>query len=640
MLSILFLSKFISQAGAVSPRWSFVEAYQYIDDGNWYRGENNSEALLAWGESYVMSALASMSRTTRSPEWLDQLAWHADAVLEQRDDNRGVMDYRGVSEACWQNLHYQSGLEPYCYVVHTGMLIYPMLEFARIVESNGLEDEMAYDGQRFGDKATAYVIAAQQSVDAHEEHWDPDGFYFFRDDAFFLSYPGRDVPLNMSNAMGRSLLVLYDLTGEQDYLAKATAMAIRFQNQITDHKWNYWGGEYVANGEDISHASINVDFAAMCAERGIIFDEDDMKGIADNFMNSIYIDDSTFSDWVGGGTTNNSSYRPQLGRWLRLTPWKTGVYTAVRDLFEEYHPPPSVSASILVGWAMLAEFEPQYCEHFFYYVDWDDPEPNIQGNMRVATAYSANILITPPNLGEGCIAPLTMELEQQITMGQWDGESYHRIAEWKPLMGTRFLPYEPEWSYIYWSDGVLFQFTDAAYTGEGISIQESPGIIPPIIISEAPATGMRTDTMEYQLEATGAPPFWWSLTNVPTGARIDAKNGLLVWTPVEEGTFTFTVILENNWGSTEQTFSYMVVSEETEPSQEFEPAQEPSQEDSGDVDPETDENVEEDEMQDDSQGCGCSSSSTYQSQIWLFMTILGVVLQRRKMYSKKEYIEY
>ena len=95
MLSILFLSELIPQASAVSPRWSFVEAYQYIDGGSWYRGEDNSEALLAWGESYVMSALASMSRTTGSPEWLDQLAWHADAVLEQRDDNRGVMDYRG-----------------------------------------------------------------------------------------------------------------------------------------------------------------------------------------------------------------------------------------------------------------------------------------------------------------------------------------------------------------------------------------------------------------------------------------------------------------------------------------------------------------------------------------------------------------
>ena len=67
-------------------------------------------------------------------------------------------------------------------------------------------------------------------------------------------------------------------------------------------------------------------------------------------------------------------------------------------------------------------------------------------------------------------------------------------------------------------------------------------------------------------------PFWWSLTNFPTGARIDAEDGVLIWSPMEDGAFTFTVMLENNWGSTEQTFSYMVVSEEeeTEPSQELE----------------------------------------------------------------------
>ena len=626
MLSIL-LSGLVPQAKAVSPRWSFVEAYQYIDGGDWYRGEDNSEALLAWGESYVMSALASMSRKTGSPEWLDQLAWHADAVLEQRDDNRGVADYRGVSDACWQNNHYQSGSEPYCYVVHTGMLTYPMLEFARMVETHGLHDELAYDGQSFGDKANTYIIAAQQSVDAHEDHWDSTGFYYFRNDASFLSYPGRDVPLNMSNAMGRSLLVLYDLTGEQEYLNKVTALAVRFKNQITDYRWNYWGGEYVANGEDISHASINIDFAAMCAERGIVFDEDDMKGIADNFMEAVYIDDSTFSDWVGGGTINNPSYRPQIGRWLRLTPWRTGLYTAVRDLFEKYHPPPSVSASILVGWAMLAEFEPQHCEHFFYYVDWDDPEPTTQGNMRTATAYSANILITPPNLGEGCIAPLNMELEQQITMGQWDGESYHRIAEWKPLVGTRFLPYEPEWSYIYWSDGVLFQFTDPTYTGEGISVQESAGIIQPTITSEPPESGLPTETMEYQLEATGDTPFWWSLTDFPTGARIDSENGLLTWIPMEDGEFTFTVFLENDWGNSEQTFSYRVESAESEPSQEFEPSQEPA-DDEADIEPDVD--VEEGPIKDETSGFGCINSPKHPSDLWMLVAILGVVPQRRK----------
>ena len=106
-----------------------------------------------------------------------------------------------------------------------------MLEFARIVETNGLEDELAYDGQRFGDKATAYILAAQQSVEAHEDQWDPSGFYFFRSDASFLSHSGRDVPLNMSNAMGRALLVLHDLTGEQEYLTKATTLGIKILDE-------------------------------------------------------------------------------------------------------------------------------------------------------------------------------------------------------------------------------------------------------------------------------------------------------------------------------------------------------------------------------------------------------------------------
>lgn len=37
-----------------------------------------------------------------------------------------------------------------------------MLEFARIVEYDGLEDELAYDGQSFGEKAAEYITAAKK----------------------------------------------------------------------------------------------------------------------------------------------------------------------------------------------------------------------------------------------------------------------------------------------------------------------------------------------------------------------------------------------------------------------------------------------------------------------------------------------
>jgi len=219
-LTLLGVFASLNQAYAVSARWSFEQAYDNVNDGDWYLDYDNETATLAWGEAYVMMSLASMYRATLDPMYLDRLAQHIDGVLAQRDDARGEADYRGVSGACWRNLHYQPDNQPYCYVVHTGMITYPIVEYARLVRVHGLADELAPDGESHGDKATRYIAAVEQSIAFHEDQWNPAGYYVFRPDATFLDYAGTDVPLNQSNALGRTLVILGALTGNESYREK------------------------------------------------------------------------------------------------------------------------------------------------------------------------------------------------------------------------------------------------------------------------------------------------------------------------------------------------------------------------------------------------------------------------------------
>ncbi len=548
-------------SAAVTARWSFVEAYD--NGGDWYIGYDNSSATLAWGESYVMMGLAAMFRVTGDPSWLDELARHADSAVAMMDRERGVVDYRGVSEACWQDTHYQPAGEAYCYVVHSGMIGQPIAEFARLVAEAGLEAEVAYDGETFGDKADRYVAAMEDVVAAHADQWTGEG-YAFRADATFLGYPGVDLPINQSAAMGRLLLTLADVDGSAEHLAKAEAICRHFRDQLAADGdgwvWNYWGGAYSAPGEDVSHGAIEVDLARMCAERGLVFDDDDMRGFAATFMDRVYVDDRTFSDHVGGGSTNTESYRPQVARWLGLTPWRTGLYTAVRDLYDLDYPPSSVgSGSILYGWGLLAEHEPVHCEPFFYYVDWDDPDPDAEGDWREATAYGANILTTPPDLDAPCMIPLEVDAPRQVEVQQWDGAAYHRVAEWEATGGEtrRFVPYEPAWPTVYWSDGVLFQFADAFVEGDGIRVRESTGLAPPTITSTPPESG-EDGVLDYAAEGEGDAPFWWSLAAFPTGARIDPETGELRFEAPGPGAYAFTVVLENDAGSDSQSFTWVV----------------------------------------------------------------------------------
>jgi len=509
-------------------------------------------------------SLCAMFRATGDPLYLDRLAYHLDGVLAQRDDARGVSDYRGVSTACWQNTHYQPNDEPYCYVVHSGMIGYSLAEFARLVGENGMEEEETYDGFTLGAKAADYTVAAAETVACHDDQWDSNGYYIFREDASFLNYAGSDLPLNQSNAMGRLLLVLYEVTGETAYLDKATALAQRFASFIStgpngEYLWNYWGGSYSAPGEDISHASINVGFAVLAARYGVVFDDTDLEAFARTFVYNVYEDDHTFFDRVGGGGTN--TYAVQSGRWLPLTPQRTTIYSAVRDLFEMNYPPGSVSSgSVLAGWGFLAEYEPKHCSHFFYSVDWHDPDPQNDTDWREATAYGANILTTPPELAEPCIIPLPVNVTRAVTVEQWDGNAYHPTVRWQPTGGetTRLVPYEPRWPYVYWNDGVLYQFADDFSLEESIQVQESPGFSPPQITSTPPAQGLPGEPLIYTAQASGDDPTWWSLTQFPTQARIDYETGSIDFTPESAGEYAFTILVENDSGGDEQSFVYSV----------------------------------------------------------------------------------
>ena len=550
---------------AATARWDYEDAYDNVNGGDWYRDYDNESANLAWGESYVMISLASMFRATGDPEYLDRLAWHVDGVLAQRDDARGVTDYRGVSGACWRNTSYQSGGQAYCYAVHSGMITQPMVEFARLVRDSGLGDEVTYDGLTLAEKADAYTTAAEETVAFHDREWNTRGYYIFPSDATFLSSPGHEVPLNQENALGATLIILADLTGDSTYADKAADLAQNFADQIslgTDGSalWNYSGGTYSAYGEDISHAAINVDFAIEAEASGIVFDQSDLDAFAATFVNRVYVDDATFSDHVGGGATNGSSYLAQTGRWLRLTPTRTTVYTAVRQLYDANWPAASIgSASLLVAQAYLAEFEPPLCPHTFYtssgrVVDWSAPDAS---NFREATAYGANILTLPPDFDSACMIPLTAKIPRDVTVQQWDGAAYHDVAYWQSTSrasADRWVPYEPQWPYVYSAGSVLFQFKDTFVSGDGIQVQQADTYTSPTLLSTPTLIATVGQDWTYSPTADGDSPFWWSLTDFPLGVRTNAATGAILWTPTAAGAYAFTLEVDNDSGSDQQSF--------------------------------------------------------------------------------------
>lgn len=529
-------------AAATTSRWDFEQAYS--NNIPWYKGYNNESAGLAWGESYVLMALVTMFEATDDPIYLDRLGAHLEEAHAARDDQRGVDDYRGVSGACWRDQYYQE--ESYCYVVHSGMIAYGFAAYGAAVRESRLADHHAPDGETYGEKADRYIGYAEEVVAAHDDQWRDAGYYVFRPDADFLIYAGDDVPYNQSNAMGRVLVALWRATGDMAYLDKVEKLAAAFRAGITAgssgaYLWNYWGGTFDGLGEDISHAAINVSFAADCARVGVEFDGDDMFAFGETFVANLYQGDTDIAEYLSGdGAT---AYPEFAGLWVEVAPWRPTVWTAAADLYRQRAPAETItSAWMLYAQAMLAKYAPPHCAYFFSDWSWSD-----QGAWRSATAYGANLLTIPPDWSAGCVIPVEVDLDQYVEVAQWDGAVMHDVARWSATdaPSTRFVAYEPSWPLEYWKGGVLFEFQDARYTGEGVHVREPSPLTAPVITSAPVVDCVPGEPWSYTPEATGDEPLWWSLIEGPLDVRVEAATGAISWTP-SDCTASFSLQVKNN----------------------------------------------------------------------------------------------
>jgi len=562
-------------AHAVTSRVRYEEANGSINGGDGYKTYDNLTATLAWGESYIMMSYPAMYRATGDRLYLDRLADHADHVYLSRDDVAGVTEYNGKSSPCWRVTKYQPNNEPYCYVVHSGMLTYPMADFAVLVYADeSLWDKETYDGSTYKEKADLLVARVEETVAFHDFQYKSgpgagQGHYVFDPGAVFLDHAGQEVPYNQQNAMGRALVALHLATGKAEYKTKAETLAMRFQAGLTlsgsSYLWNYWGGAYKSPGEDISHAAINADFARLCGENGIVFNEQDLARFGNTFFNHVYINSSALHDNVGGGGTNGSSYKPQCGRWLHLSPYHPSVYTIVRNIYDGYETQTG-SGSVVLGFAHLALFEPVVRPHFFYYVDWDDG-----GDHMEASAQNANILATPPEPSQRAVTRISYASSVPVSAQQWNDDVYSEVARLASTGGSwrsLFVPYHPSLWHPYWQGGALFQLTESPFSG--VKVKKPEPWDPPMIITDQLSVADPGVPWSHTLEGEGEGPFEWKLLDGPENMVLDWQSGVLSWDdPAPPGSSPVLLVrLANDYGFDEVELVLDVLMPIVEPSPE------------------------------------------------------------------------
>ncbi|MFH2028019.1 MAG: T9SS type A sorting domain-containing protein [Nanoarchaeota archaeon] len=316
--------------------------------------------LLKWNGDYLLQSEMQIYHALKDYDYSKAITYLKEAikgfddVIQYRDDNKG----NNLEEATWSELmpYYVDTVVPegeeYAWVVHSGMVTYPMADFVQEVINDagnlGYETMPSTysDCQYYHDKSFS-VIANElrdriiETIDAHDYEWhNIDSNYgtyrFYDGDPIYINYHNKHLPWNMNFAMGRTLLMMYyachddtDYIPNSDstyddmadiYLDKVQRMANYFMSEIDiedgdKYVWNY-APDYNNDGsvENTAHAFIDIDFMLLCYEHysdvGVSID---MTKFAKGFYHLIYEEPLAINNYVDGSSeTLPSSLFPGL----------------------------------------------------------------------------------------------------------------------------------------------------------------------------------------------------------------------------------------------------------------------------------------------------------------------------------------
>lgn len=313
---------------------------------------SNETGGIAWGLAYHMMSLNEMYRVTKDPKYLAANLRCIEAVLAARDDVTGAKTWNGVVAPAWSSGKYAERGRA-VFAVHTGIIVYPMLDFALLAKgaSDAAEDLKA--------RVPAIVEAATQSLAFHDRQWrdgpaESEGHYIGLDQEDVCE--NKPLPGNRLSAMGIALWTSWKVTGNETHRDRALALGHYIKNRLTlapdgAYYWPYWLPEQpvteqlpreAVKGEDVSHAALTMALPILLAEDGQVFTKEDMQRVANTVLKGFgrLGNGVLFGNVTGNPDAAGPEYASSPCHWLPLTHYDPAVRDCIVALYLNYKPSP------------------------------------------------------------------------------------------------------------------------------------------------------------------------------------------------------------------------------------------------------------------------------------------------------------
>lgn len=227
--------------------------------------------------------------------------------------------------------------EPLEFVVHQGMFTYAVAQWIELVKRR---PELQ---QRWGADADRFLAFLQKNVfEKNERDWldlGEQGGGYRSEPKETDRIPNRLLPHNQYGALARTWLVLKDVPGADPRMGQRAEQMVRLMRQAMEldeahnaYRWHYadwteYGQPQHSGYEDTSHASTTLSVTLEAARRGVIFSEDDMRRMANTWLEVMWNHDAA-QPMMAAGVDGRKPYEfpPLMRRWSELAQWNPQIY--------------------------------------------------------------------------------------------------------------------------------------------------------------------------------------------------------------------------------------------------------------------------------------------------------------------------
>jgi hypothetical protein len=223
------------------------------------------------------------------------------------------------------------------YVVHQGMLAYPVALWIEAVKSR---PELR---ERFGADTDRFLAFLQKNLlEKNERDWldlGELGGGYRSEPKITDRIANRLLPHNQYGALARAWLVLSRVEGADPRMGQrgeAMVRLLRHCMEVDDahnaYRWHYadwteYGKPRASGYEDTSHAALTLSLAIEAARRGLIFNDDDMRKMANTWLEVLWNHDETNPQMASTVDGKGPHEFPAVMRnWTELAQWNPKVY--------------------------------------------------------------------------------------------------------------------------------------------------------------------------------------------------------------------------------------------------------------------------------------------------------------------------